>query len=253
MNNKKGITSYIPNTITCLNLFSGCVASLMALEGYLVTAAFLVGLSAIFDFCDGLAARLLKAYSPMGKELDSLADMISFGFVPGAIAFAYLKLGILGDVHADFNPTQLNVGEIAILFSAFLIPVFSGLRLAKFNIDTRQTTSFIGMPTPANAMFWASWPLVLKWGDYPFLENWLANPWIIIPVILITSLLLVSEMPMFALKVSSLSWKENKIRYLFLLSLGIIAVFFGILVIPMIIVVYILFSAIQNLMEGKKA
>jgi len=253
MANSKGITRHIPNTITCLNLFSGSIAALMAIEGYLLIASVLVGVAALFDFGDGLAARLLKAYSPMGKELDSLADMISFGFVPGTIAFAYLKQGVLGDIQADFDLTSISWDQLALLFTAFLIPVFSGLRLAKFNVDTRQTSSFIGVPTPANAMFWASWPLVLHYGNYPMIDQWLSNPWIIIPAIVITSLLLVSEFPMFALKVKNVSWKDNKVRYLFLLSLGIIAIFFGILVVPMIIVVYILFSAIQNAMAKKEA
>lgn len=249
MANRKGIIPHIPNTITCLNLFSGSIATLMAFEGYLITASILIGCSAIFDFCDGLAARILKAYSPMGKELDSLADIISFGFAPGAIAFSYLKIGVLGGIDIDFNPELLSISTLAILFSAFLIPVFSGLRLAKFNVDTRQTTSFIGMPTPANAMFWASWPLVIHWGNYPSIEQIITNPWVIIPTIIITSLLLVSELPMFALKVKSLKWGDNKIRYSFIITLIILAILVKWLVIPLIILVYILFSILQNLLE----
>lgn len=245
------IVKHIPNTITCLNLFSGCIASLLAIEGHLELAAAFVLIAAIFDFCDGLSARLLKAYSPMGKELDSLADMISFGFTPGVIALAYLKYAVLGDVHADFNPSDLETSQIFILLSAFIIPVFSGLRLAKFNIDTRQTESFIGVNTPTNAMFWASIPLVLHFGNYPFLQEWLSNPLYIIIAIVITSLLLVSEIPMFALKVKNLSWKDNKIRYLFLMSLVLLAVLVKWLVIPLVIFVYILFSVIDNLTTKK--
>lgn len=251
MSEAKGITKHIPNTITCLNLFSGCTASLMAIEGHLVAASFLIIIAAIFDFGDGLAARLLKAYSPMGKELDSLADMISFGFSPGVIALAYLKIAILGDAHADFNPSELETSQIILLLSAFIIPVFSGLRLAKFNIDTRQTSSFIGVPTPANAMFWASLPLILFYGDYPTIESWLNNPIVIIVAIIITSLLLVSEIPMFALKVQSLAWKENQTRYLFLITLVILAVLFTWLVIPMILFVYLIFSLIDNAIKKK--
>ncbi|MCT4604291.1 MAG: CDP-alcohol phosphatidyltransferase family protein [Marinifilum sp.] len=245
------IVKHIPNTITCLNLFSGCTASLLAVEGHLVIAAVLIIVAAVFDFCDGLSARLLKAYSPMGKELDSLADMVSFGFAPGVIALGYLKYGVLGDVHADFNPTVLEASQMAILLSAFIIPVFSGLRLAKFNIDTRQTESFIGVNTPTNAMFWASIPLVLHFGEYPFLLEWLSNPLYIIIAIVITSLLLVAEIPMFALKVKNLSWQDNKIRYLFLMSLILLAVLVKWLAIPLVIFVYILFSVIDNLTKNK--
>lgn len=251
MSEAKGIVKHIPNTITCLNLFSGCTASLFAIEGHLIGASYLILLAALFDFCDGLAARVLKTYSPMGKELDSLADMVSFGFAPGVIALAYLKLSILGSTSAYFNPFDLEFSQLAILLSAFIIPVFSALRLAKFNIDTRQTSSFIGVPTPANAMFWASLPLVLFYGDYPVIEGWLSNPFTIIAAILITSYLLVAEIPMFALKVKTLAWKENQLRYLFLITLLILAVLLKWLIIPLILFVYIIFSLIDNATKKK--
>ncbi|MUP36490.1 CDP-diacylglycerol--serine O-phosphatidyltransferase [Labilibaculum euxinus] len=251
MSEAKGIIKHIPNSITCLNLLSGCTASLMAMEGYLVNAAFLILLAAVFDFFDGLAARVLKAYSPMGKELDSLADMVSFGFAPGVIALAYLKNAVLGSPSADFVPAELSYSQIALLLSAFIIPIFSALRLAKFNIDTRQTSSFIGVPTPANAMFWASLPLVLHYGNYPQIEISLANPILLIATILITSYLLVTEIPMFALKVKSLAWKENKIRYLFLITLLVLAILLKWLVIPMILFVYIGFSLLDNILNKK--
>ncbi|PKQ65763.1 hypothetical protein BZG02_01785 [Labilibaculum filiforme] len=247
MSEAKGIIKHIPNSITCLNLLSGCTASLMAMEGYLVPAAFLILLAALFDFFDGLVARVLKAYSPIGKDLDSLADMLSFGFAPGVIALAYLKSAVLGSASADIVLTELNYSQIAILLSAFIIPIFSALRLAKFNIDTRQTSSFIGVPTPANAMFWASLPLVLFYGNYPFIEECLSNEYVLIGAILVSSYLLVTEVPMFSLKIKSLAWKENKIRYLFLLTLAILAILFKWLVIPMILFVYIIFSFIENL------
>lgn len=251
MSEAKGFVKHIPNTITCLNLFSGCTAALMAMEGYLVSASFLILLAAVFDFFDGLAARSLKAYSPMGKELDSLADMVSFGFAPGVIALAYLKAAVLGSASADFVPAELSYSQLAILLSAFIIPIFSALRLAKFNVDTRQTTSFIGVPTPANAMFWASLPLVLHYGNYPQIEASLANPIVLIAAILITSYLLVTEIPMFALKVKSLAWKENKTRYLFLITLLILAILLKWLVIPLILFIYIIFSVIDNIISKK--
>jgi len=249
MSEAKGIIKHIPNTITCLNLFSGCIASLLAFEGYLIAACYMVILAALFDFCDGLAARVLKAYSPMGKELDSLADMISFGFTPGIIALGLLKKAVLGDVHAGIFSSNLDPADLAILLSAFIIPVFSGLRLAKFNVDTRQTSSFIGVPTPAVAMFWISLPLVLHYGDYPTIETWVSNPYLIIGAILITSFLLISEIPMFALKVKSLAWKENQIRYLFLITLLVLAILFKWLVIPMLLFVYLIFSIINNVIN----
>ena len=251
MSEAKGFVKHIPNTITCLNLFSGCTAALMAMEGYLVSASFLIILAAVFDFMDGLAARTLKAYSPMGKELDSLADMLSFGFAPGVIALAYLKSAVLGSASADFIPAELSYSQLAILLSAFIIPIFSALRLAKFNVDTRQTNSFIGVPTPANALFWASLPLVLHYGDYPQIESSLSNPIVLIVAILITSYLLVTEIPMFALKVKSLAWKENKIRYLFLITLLVLAILLKWLVVPLILFVYIFFSIIDNVISKK--
>lgn len=251
MSEAKGIIKHIPNTITCMNLFSGCTASLMAIEGHLVEASVLIIIAAVFDFFDGLAARALKAYSPMGKELDSLADMVSFGLTPGLIAFGYLKIAVLEDVSINFNPSELNFSEIALLLSAFIIPIFSALRLAKFNVDTRQTSSFIGVPTPANAMFWASIPLVLHLGNYPVIENLVSKPIILIIAVAVTSLLLVIEVPMFALKVKSLKWGENKLRYSFLITLLVLAILFKWLVIPMILLVYILFSLIDNYLMSK--
>ncbi len=241
------ITKHIPNAITCLNILSGCVASLLAIEGYLFPAALLIILAAVFDFMDGLFARLLGAYSDMGKELDSLADMLSFGFAPATIAFSYLRLAVLGDTGAAFTPETLSYSQIAVLLSAFIISIFSGVRLAKFNVDTRQTNSFIGVPTPANAMFWASLPIILHFGDYPMIEGLLANQWLIIGAVIITSLLLVAEIPMFALKVKSLKWKENQIRYMFLTTLLILAILLKWLVIPLILFVYIFFSLIENM------
>lgn len=153
------ITRHIPNTVTCCNLFSGCIASITAFKGDYTLAISFILLGAVFDFFDGMLARLFDVSGPMGKELDSLADDITFGFAPSAIIFSLFK-----EVHypdfllpvADYMP-----------YSAFLISVFSALRLAKFNIDPRQSMSFIGMPTPANALFWGS----LIVGAYPFLVS----------------------------------------------------------------------------------
>lgn len=198
------VVRHIPNTVTCLNLFSGCIACVMAFEGnYKLAAAFII-LGAIFDFFDGMLARLLHAYSPIGKDLDSLADDISFGIAPALIVFSLFK-----EVH---YPEFLIGVKDYIPYGAFLIAIFSALRLAKFNIDTRQTSSFIGLPTPANALFWAS----LTVGCYSFLTSTQFNALYLMILVMLFSGLLVAEIPMFSLKFKNLSWKENKIRFIFL-------------------------------------
>jgi len=195
---------HIPNFITCLNLFSGCVASYLAFKSNYEGAFIAILLAAVFDFLDGFAARLLKAYSAMGKELDSLADMISFGLAPGAIVFSLL--------------TESGTNEW-LPFAGFLIPVFSGLRLAKFNIDDRQTSSFLGLPVPANAIFWAG----IVYSFSPFLTN---NTWFFLLLIGVFCFLLVSEIPMFSLKFKNVSWKDNQNQYLFLIGcIAILSIF----------------------------
>jgi CDP-diacylglycerol--serine O-phosphatidyltransferase len=200
------ITRHIPNTVTCLNLFSGCIACVMAFEADYTWAALFILCSAVFDFLDGLIARLLKAYSPMGKELDSLADAVSFGVAPALIVFSLFE-----EVH---YPEYLTGIENYLPYTAFLIAVFSALRLARFNIDERQTGSFIGLPVPANALFWAS--LVL--GAHDFLTSPHFNAVYLAALVVLFSGLLVSEIPMFALKFKNLSWAANKTAFIFLLT-----------------------------------
>ena len=230
------ITKYIPNTITCLNLFSGCIACVMAFQGEYLYAALFIYLAAIFDFLDGLMARVLNAYSHLGKELDSLADMISFGMAPGIMLFSWLQV---------ITPEN----NLFLPYIAFLIPVFSALRLAKFNVDTRQTSSFIGLPTPANAILIAS--LVSLHGE-PHLSCILSDVRIIVILILLLSFLLISRLPMFSLKFNALTWKNNKTRYIFLiLSLVLLAIFRS-AAIPLIIVLFILMSLLLHLVNSKK-
>lgn len=196
------ITRHIPNTLTCLNLFSGCIATVMAFEANYSLALLFIVISAAFDFFDGLAARALGAHSVIGKDLDSLADDISFGVAPSAVVFSLLS--------------EMWAGESGIMaylpYLAFLIAVFSGLRLAKFNNDTRQTTSFIGLPVPANALFWAS--LVVGLHDYLVSS---VHSLLLLVLVCLSSWLLVSEIPMFSLKFKNLSWKDNKVSFIFLL------------------------------------
>ena len=228
------ITRHIPNTITCLNLFSGCIACVMAFEANYIWAAFFILLSSIFDFFDGLTARLLKAYSPMGKELDSLADDISFGVAPALMVFSLFK-----EVH---YPEFLTGIATYIPYFAFVIAVFSALRLAKFNIDERQTSSFIGLPVPANALFWAS----LIVGAHDFLTSTHFNAIYLALLVILFSGLLVSEIPMFALKFKNLSWADNKIAFIFILVCIPLLVFLQVSGFAACIVWYILLSAITK-------
>lgn len=231
------IRKYIPNTITCLNLVSGCIASVMAFEGNLLFALLWIVAAAVFDFFDGLAARALKAYSPMGKELDSLADVVSFGVAPGMILFTSLRIWA--------SSSSAGCLSEYIPYLAFLVPAFSGLRLAKFNIDERQTTSFIGLPVPAHALLWSS-------AAYS-LQEWLLSGQTWVAVVMIaafcaTSYLLVSEVPMFSLKIKSLSWKGNELRYILIIASALLIISFGFIGISGAILLYILLSVIG----GKK-
>lgn len=210
------ITRNIPNTLTCCNLMSGCVATFFALCGDARLALAWIVIGAVFDFFDGMSARLLGVSSPIGKELDSLADDVTFGVAPAAIVFAELSVmdypGFLEPV-ADYVP-----------FVAFIMAAFAALRLAKFNLDTRQTTSFIGLPTPANALFWGS--LVVSQAN--LIES---SPWMVFAVIamsLVSSWLMVSEIPMFALKFKQWGWKGNELRYSFVILSAILIGWLGI-------------------------
>lgn len=227
-------TRHIPNTVTCLNLFSGSIACVMAFEANYTGAAFFIILSAVFDFFDGMLARLLKAHSSIGKELDSLADDISFGFAPALITFSLFK-----EVH---YPEFLMGVKDYIPYLAFIIAVFSALRLAKFNVDERQTSSFIGLPTPANALFWAS----LTVGAYDFLTSPDFNAIYLLILVFLFSGLLVAEIPMFALKFKNLSWKDNKIAFIFLLVCIPLLVFLKISGFAAIIAWYIILSLLTK-------
>lgn len=224
------ITKYIPNTITCFNLASGCFATIMALQGDLKAAIIWIIIAAIFDFSDGLAARLLKAYSPLGKELDSLSDIVSFGVAPGMSLYVLLATAV----------GSLEISGISWLpYLAFVIPVFSGLRLAKFNVDERQSTSFIGMPVPAHALLWGSLSYVLQ----PFITNHAL--YILIACLIAsmaTSYLLVSKVPMFSMKVKSLKWKGNELRYILIVCGLLFLLLFGFLGIAGTMLLYIILS-----------
>lgn len=237
------IKNNIPNFITSLNLFSGCLAILAVVNWRLDMAGIMIFVAAVFDFLDGLAARLLNARSPIGVELDSLADVVSFGVAPGLVMFNLIQ--ITAEPYHGVSVTYTVMPYVALI-----IPVLSAWRLAKFNIDTRQSESFLGLPTPANAFLFASLPLIYTW-QYEPMENGhqgfldiLFTPLALIIICVVFSRLLVSEIPLFSMKFKSLAWKDNDFRYIFLLiSLGLL-IWLKFLGIPAIILLYILFSVI---------
>jgi CDP-diacylglycerol---serine O-phosphatidyltransferase len=239
---------HIPNAITCGNLFCGCLAIIHIFEGNMVWASYLVGLAAVLDFFDGFAARLLKVSSPIGKDLDSLADMVTFGAVPGLMMHRMLDLGYLVN-HQAF---QIIINHHWLMFLPLLIPVFSAIRLAKFNNDTRQSESFIGLPTPANAIFICSIPLIVNWDTYFDLRgdaiiHFLIHPYTLLILSLVLSYLLIAELPLFSLKFKNFGWKGNEIRFVFLaLSLASL-IGFQYLGLPLIIVLYVLLSVLNNI------
>lgn len=196
------LTKYLPDTITCLNLLSGSVAVIFAFRDDFDAALGMIVLAAVFDFLDGLAARVFHAYSDIGKELDSLADTVSFGLAPSLILYNWLA-GFTSCIHPY------------VCYIPLLIAAFSALRLAKFNLDTRQSESFLGLPVPASALFAAS--LAAFAGHYEHISNtFLANNWAIPAVTIILCALLVSELPMFSMKLKTLKWKDNAQRFTFL-------------------------------------
>jgi CDP-diacylglycerol--serine O-phosphatidyltransferase len=215
---------HIPNTITLLNQFSGIVACIFAYNSRFDLALLFVLIGATLDFMDGAMARLLRVSSPLGKELDSLADVITFGLVPGMIAFRLL--GPLAEVW-EYMP-----------YLGFLITLFSTYRLGKFNIDERQTTSFIGLATPANAIFW----LGLAYGYQSLLSA--VSPWFVLVAVVVSSYLLVCELPMFSFKFHNFGWAENRIRYMFIIGAIVLAVVFFRQSLPLIILWYILLSVV---------
>lgn len=197
---------HIPNTITCLNLISGCIATYFAFQSDCELALLFIVIGAVFDFFDGMSARLLHVSSPIGKELDSLADVVTFGVAPSMILFSLF-------FEVEYPEWMLPLRGV-MPYTAFIMAAFSALRLAKFNLDTRQTTSFIGVPTPANALFWGS----LVVGQHAFLTSYLFNAAFLFLFMLAASFLLVAEIPLFALKFKNLSWADNKVKYIFLLG-----------------------------------
>ena len=230
------IRSHIPNFITLLNLLSGVLSIYLGSVGELQLAAMMIFVAAIFDFFDGFAARLLNAKSAIGVQLDSLADMVSFGVAPAFVLFYTIEYSI--------EITGISTWEY-LPFISFIIPLFSALRLAKFNVDEDQQTSFLGMPTPAVAILIASFPIITmvcladNKGVY---YDIVTNPYFLVAIAVISSFLMVSKIPMFALKFTSVNWAENQTRYIFIILSIFLIILLKLAAIPLIILLYLLIS-----------
>lgn len=242
------IDKHIANAVTCINILCGCFAVISLINDELWMASYFVYLAMIFDFVDGFVARALNAKSEFGKQLDSLADAISFGLVPGILMYRLIYISI--------SISNINISPYFSCFG-FLITVFSLLRLAKYNLDIRQEEHFVGLPTPAGAIFIMSLPLILRnpyctlFNNEYFFIVIILNPIVLISVTLIVSALLVSEIPLFALKFKTFSFKENKLRYSFLIASIILLAIFYFIAIPIIIILYIILSLFNNISKLK--
>lgn len=217
------LKQHIPNTITCCNLLSGCFSILFSFIGMPVMASVMIFAAGLFDFFDGFTARLLKAHSPIGGDLDSLSDVVSFGVAPGFIMFHVMGGWWFGCF-------------------AFLLPVFSAVRLAKFNVDTRQTTSFIGLPTPPMAIFMASLPLAF-W-QMGLLGQQVLNPYLCLGIVILFSVMMVCNLHFFSFKMKSVAWKGNEVRWIFLIIAVAGFAVFRFVALPFILLVYILMSVL---------
>ena len=230
-----GFRQHIPNAITCCNLISGCFSILFTFSGMPVAAAIMIFAAGLFDFFDGFTARLLKAHSPIGGDLDSLSDMVSFGVAPGFIMYRLMCEGMAEPIWP--------LGKVSLFAClAFLLPVFAAMRLAKFNVDTRQTTSFIGLPTPPMAIFMASLPLAF-W-QQGVLGQPVLDPYFCLGIVLVFSFLMVCNRPFFSFKMKSVSWKGNEIRWIFLIVAVAGFAVFRFVALPFILLAYILMSVL---------
>jgi CDP-diacylglycerol--serine O-phosphatidyltransferase len=238
MNLKK----HIPNLITLLNLLCGCIALVFAGEANFEMAFFFVCLGIFFDFFDGFFARLFHVSSPLGLQLDSLADMVTSGVVPGFVLFKMLSNSVNSDPSLIYLP-----------YLGFIITLGSCYRLANFNIDTRQTDSFIGLPTPANALFILSLPLILKNSDSLLVLELLINPWVLLFIAVLSAYILNAEIPLFALKIKKLNFKDNGLPLFFLTISLLLLVLLKFAGVALIIVFYVLLSLITNKFKSNKS
>lgn len=236
---------HIPNLITSLNLVSGFLAVIFISRGDIISAAWLIAAAMVFDYLDGFAARMLKAYSDLGKELDSLADVVSFGVAPAMIMFHLVGNAASPDSMMLFSEDPVNS---LLMFLPAMMPVCAALRLAKFNIDTTQTTVFRGLPTPANAIAVITIIFAVNFSDSPAMESLASSPAWLLAYTFILSFLMVSRLPLLSLKIRNLSWKGNEGRYILLTVIVIGYLLTGAIVLPFIIPLYIIISLLDYYM-----
>jgi len=246
------LKKYIPNLLTLLNLLSGTIAVIFAVKNELEIAAYLVLLGIFFDFFDGFAARLLNVQGELGKQLDSLADVVTSGVVPGIVMYQL----ILKSVHENWiNGLSCEIGNWVsfeeshwhwLPFFGLLITLAAAYRLAKFNIDERQTSSFIGLPTPASALVVLSLPLILNYSELNMATTIIENKYFLIVLTVVLCFLMNAEILLFSLKLKDYSWKNNKIKYSFILITAILCVALKFIAIPIVILIYVLLSIIEN-------
>ncbi|RDI58308.1 CDP-diacylglycerol--serine O-phosphatidyltransferase [Flavobacterium glaciei] len=236
------IKKHIPNIITLLNLFCGCIALVFAFNQNFEMAFFFVCLGIFLDFFDGFFARLFNVSSPLGLQLDSLADMVTSGVVPGLV---------MSQMMIDNSSTAV-IGHLQIFpYLGFLITLGSCFRLANFNIDTRQTDSFIGLPTPANALFILSLPLVLKYTESIFVIEILTNQWVLLAISILSAYILNAEIPLFSLKIKKFNFKDNTLQIVFLICSLLLLIFLEYLGIPLVILFYVLLSVVNNKVSSR--
>ncbi|WP_281324247.1 CDP-alcohol phosphatidyltransferase family protein [Flavobacterium sp. IMCC34518] len=238
------IKKHIPNTITLLNLFCGCIAVVFVSKNQFEMAFFFVSLGIFFDFFDGFFARLFKVTGELGLQLDSLADMVTSGVVPGFVMFKMMQSSsvAMSEGYLQFFP-----------YLGFIITLGSCYRLAKFNIDTRQTDSFIGLPTPANALFILSLPLVLQYysNDSLAVLEIFTEKWVLLVITLFSAYILNAEIPLFSLKIKKFNFKDNALQIIFLAISVLLLFFLQYLGVALVIIFYVLLSVINNMLKKK--
>ena len=245
------IKKHIPNTITLLNLASGLLAVIAIFKGYYDEAFIFVCLGIFFDFWDGFLARKFKVSGELGLQLDSLADVVTSGVVPGLMMFKLFQ-----DIQEDDTSRYFLTEEFYYMgfvpYLGFIITLASAYRLAKFNIDTRQTDSFIGLPTPANALLIMSIPMIQYAGSHEWLVEALYNPFILLGITVLSAYMLNAEIPLFSLKMKNFSWEKNKLQVIFLILAVILLLVLEFTALPIIILLYVALSVINNTVLAKK-
>jgi len=237
------VKGQIPNVLTLGNLFCGTLATIFAVNGDFINTALFVVLGIFFDFFDGFVARLLKVQGELGKQLDSLADMVTSGVAPGIV-----MVQLLAYTYGIKDISSLKINNI-IPYLGLLLTLFACYRLAKFNIDTRQSDSFIGLPTPAMSLFVVSLPLIIQFTDNAFFVNLIENRFFLMVITFLLSYVMVAELPLFSLKFKSFGFKGNEIKYLFLVVSLLLLLVLKFIALPIIILLYVLFSLVNNLFK----